>query len=189
MSQSSLFDLAPQRHVWKVSELTERIGDLIEGAFPDVWIEGEVSNYRPAQSGHLYFTLKDARAQIRCVCFRDQVRGLKFRPEDGLHITVRGSLGVYEPRGEYQIYVSHIQPVGLGALQLAFEQLKKKLQEEGLFDETRKKPLPVLPGCIGVVTSPTGAAIRDILRVLRRRFANARVQLYPVKVQGDGAAN
>jgi exodeoxyribonuclease VII large subunit len=188
MSQSSLFDLAPQRHVWKVSELTERIGDLIEGAFGDVWIEGEVSNYRPAQSGHLYFTLKDARSQIRCVCFRDQARMLKFRPEDGLHVTVRGSLGVYEPRGEYQVYVTLIEPVGAGALQVAFEQLKKKLQDEGLFDAVRKKTLPVLPRCIGVVTSPTGAAIRDILRVLKRRFANVHVQIYPVKVQGDGAA-
>jgi exodeoxyribonuclease VII large subunit len=188
MNQTSLFDLAPERHIWKVSELTERISQLLEGAFRDVWIEGEVSNYRPAQSGHLYFTLKDARSQIRCVCFRDQARGLKFRPEDGLHVTVRGSLGVYEPRGEYQVYVSHIEPVGLGALQLAFEQLKKKLQAEGLFDDARKKPLPILPRCIGVVTSPTGAAIRDILRVLKRRFVNARVQLYPVRVQGEGAA-
>ncbi len=188
MSQASLFDLMPQRRVWKVSELTECLAELLERAFRDIWIEGEVSNYRPAQSGHLYFTLKDSTAQIRCVCFRDQARTLKFRPEDGLHITVRGSLGVYEVRGEYQVYVTHIEPVGLGALQLAFEQLKKKLQEEGLFDESRKKPLPVLPRCIGVVTSPAGAAIRDILRVLKRRFANVHVQLYPVKVQGEGAA-
>jgi exodeoxyribonuclease VII large subunit len=188
MSQPSLFDLAPERHIWKVSELTERIGDLLHRAFLDVWIEGEVSNYHAAQSGHLYFTLKDARSQIRCVCFRDQVRGLKFRPEDGLHITVRGSLGVYEPRGDYQVYVTYIEPVGLGALQLAFEQLKKKLQSEGLFDQARKKPLPILPRCIGVITSPTGAAIRDILRVLKRRFANVHVQLYPVKVQGETAA-
>ena len=142
----------------------------------------------PRNPGHLYFTLKDARSQIRCVCFRDQARLLKFRPDDGLHITLRGSLGVYEPRGEYQIYVSHIEPVGLGALQLAFEQLKKKLQEEGLFEQARKKPLPVLPRCIGVISSPSGAAIRDILRVLKRRFANVHVQLYPVRVQGDGAA-
>jgi exodeoxyribonuclease VII large subunit len=188
MSQTSLFDLMPERHVWRVSELTERIGALLEGAFRDVWIEGEVSNYHPAQSGHLYFTLKDGRSQIRCVCFRDQARGLKCRPEDGLHITVRGSLGVYEVRGEYQVYVTHIEPVGLGELQFAFEQLKRKLQEEGLFDPGRKKPLPVLPRCIGVVTSPTGAAIRDILRVLKRRFANVHVQIYPVKVQGEGAA-
>jgi exodeoxyribonuclease VII large subunit len=188
MNQASLFNLVPERRVWKVSELTERIRDLLETAFPDVWVEGEVSNCHAAQSGHLYFTLKDARASIRCVCFRDQVRGLKFRPEDGLHVTVRGGLSVYDVRGEYQIYVTNIEPVGLGALQLAFEQLKKRLQDEGLFDQGRKKPLPVLPLCIGVVTSPTGAAIRDILRVLKRRFPNAHVRLYPVKVQGDGAA-
>ncbi|HEX5424961.1 MAG TPA: exodeoxyribonuclease VII large subunit [Candidatus Acidoferrales bacterium] len=188
MGQPSLFDLVPQKHVWKVSDLTQQIGNLLEGHFPDVWVEGEVSNYRPAQSGHLYFTLKDSRAQIRCVCFRDQLRGIKFRPDNGLHVTLRGSISVYELRGEYQIYVSHIEPVGLGALQLAFEQLKKKLQEEGLFDASRKKPLPVLPRCIGVVTSPKGAAIRDVLRVLKRRFKNVHVQIYPVSVQGDGAA-
>jgi len=189
MSQTSFFDVMPQRRVWKVSELTAEIGGLLEGAFSDVWIEGEVSNFKAAQSGHLYFTLKDARAQIRCVCFRDQLRGVKFRPEDGLHIRVRGALSVYEVRGEYQIYVSHIEPMGLGALQLAFEQLKKKLQAEGLFDEARKRPLPLMPQCIGIVTSPSGAAIRDILRVLKRRFSGAHVQLYPVKVQGDGAVN
>lgn len=189
MSQASLFDLMPQRRVWKVSELTERIGDLLEGEFPDVWLEGEVSNCHFHQTGHIYFTLKDSRSQIRCVCFRDQARGIQCKPADGLHITVRGSLGVYEVRGEYQIYVSYIEPVGLGALQLAFEQLKKKLQEEGLFDSQRKKPIPVLPSCIGVVTSPSGAAIRDIVRVLKRRFANLHVQLYPAKVQGDGAAS
>jgi len=187
MNQPSLFDIAPERRIWKVSELTERIGEMLERAFPDVWIEGEISNFHPAQSGHLYFTLKDSSAQIRCVCFRDQARSLKFRPEDGLHVTIRGSLGVYEVRGEYQIYVSYIEPVGAGALQLAFEQLKKKLAAEGLFDEERKKPLPVLPRCIGVITSPTGAAVRDILRVLKRRFANVHVRLFPVKVQGEGA--
>jgi exodeoxyribonuclease VII large subunit len=188
MSQTSLFNVQPERHVWKVSELTAEIGGLLESRFSDVWIEGEISNYVAAQSGHLYFTLKDTRAQIRCVCFRDQLRGVKFRPENGLHIRIRGALGVYEVRGEYQIYVSHMEPMGLGALQLAFEQLKKKLQAEGLFDEARKKPLPLLPRCIGIVSSPTGAAIRDILRVLKRRFAGAHIQLYPVKVQGDGAA-
>jgi len=188
MSQTLLFDLQPQKRVWKVSEITDQICAILEGTFPDVWIEGEVSNFRPAQSGHLYFTLKDSRAQIRCVCFRDQARLLKFRPNDGLHVTVRGSLGVYETRGEYQVYVSHIEPVGLGALQVAFEQLKKQLSGEGLFDADRKKPLPVLPRCIGVISSSTGAAIRDILRVLKRRFANVHVQLYPVRVQGDGAA-
>ena len=190
MSQASLFatNLMPERRVWKVSELTSRIRDLLEGNFTDVWIEGEVSNYHVAQSGHLYFTLKDPRAQIRCVCFRDNVRLLKFRPEDGLHITVRGSVSVYDQRGEYQVYVTNIEPVGLGALQLAFDQLKKKLAAEGLFDESRKKPLPALPRCIGIITSPTGAAIRDILRVLKRRFPNVHVRLYPVKVQGEGAS-
>ena len=188
MNQASLFNLMPERRTWKVSELTARIRELLESALPDVWVEGEVSNCHAAQSGHCYFTLKDAKAQIRCVCFRDQMRTLKFKPEDGLHITVRGSLSVYDARGEYQIYVTNIEPVGLGALQLAFEQLKKKLQAEGLFDQARKKPLPVLPRCIGVVTSPTGAAIRDILRVLKRRFPNAQVSVYPTKVQGTSAA-
>src|SRR5580692_601215 len=163
MSQASLFNLMPERHVWKVSELTERIRDLLEGAFGDVWVEGEVSNCHAAQSGHLYFTLKDPRAQIRCVCFRDQLSRLKFQPEDGLHVTVRGSISVYETRGEYQIYVEHVEPVGLGALQLAFEQLKKRLDAEGLFDPERKKPLPALPRCVGLITSPSGAAVRDIV--------------------------
>ena len=187
MSQFS-FNLVPERRVWTVSELTQRIRDLLESEFYDQWIEGEVSNSHVAQSGHLYFTLKDAKAQIRCVCFRDQARILKFRPEDGLHVTVRGSISVYESRGEYQIYVTNIEPVGLGALQLAFEQLKKRLQAEGLFDPERKKPLPVLPARIGLITSSRGAAVRDILNVLRRRFPNLRVLLYPVRVQGDGAA-
>jgi len=188
MSQASLFNLMPERRTWKVSELTAHIRELLETALPDVWVEGEVSNCHAAQSGHCYFTLKDAKAQIRCVCFRDQMRVLKFKPEDGLHVTVRGSLSVYDARGEYQIYVTNIEPVGLGALQLAFEQLKKKLHAEGLFDQASKKPLPVLPRCIGVVTSPTGAAIRDILRVLKRRFPNAQVSVYPTKVQGTSAA-
>jgi exodeoxyribonuclease VII large subunit len=188
MNQASLFNLMPERRTWKVSELTTRIRELLEGNLPDLSVEGEVSNCRAAQSGHYYFTLKDARAQIRCVCFRDQARLIKCKPEDGLHVTVRGSLSVYDARGEYQIYVSHIDPAGLGALQLAFEQLKKRLLEEGLFDQARKTSLPVLPRCIGVVTSPTGAAIRDILRVLKRRFPNAHVILFPVKVQGAGAA-
>ena len=151
-------------------------------------MEGEVSNAHPAQSGHLYFTLKDPRAQLRCVCFRSQLARLKFRPEDGLHVTVRGSISVYETRGEYQIYVEHVEPVGLGALQLAFEQLKKRLEAEGLFDLERKKPLPMLPRSIGLITSPRGAAVRDIVRISRRRFANLHLILYPVRVQGEGAA-
>jgi len=182
------FNLAPERKIWSVSELTGRIRDLLAAQFADIWVEGEISNCHAAQSGHLYFTLKDAKAQVRCVCFRNQVRLLKFRPEDGLHVTVRGSVGVYEPRGEYQVYVEYIEPIGMGALQLAFEQLKKRLEAEGLFDAARKKPLPVLPRRIGLVTSPRGAAVRDVLRILLRRFPNVHLILYPVRVQGEGAA-
>jgi exodeoxyribonuclease VII large subunit len=181
-------NLAPERKIWSVAELTARISGVLSTQFSNLWIEGEVSNYRPAQSGHLYFTLKDAKAQIKCVCFRTQAMRLKFRPEDGLKLIVRGSIGVYELRGEYQIYVEHIEPSGVGALQLAFEQLKKRLDAEGLFDESRKKPLPMLPGRIGVVTSPRGAAVRDIIRILRRRFPNLHLIVYPVRVQGEGAA-
>ncbi len=180
-------NLAPERKTWTVIELTTRIRDLLAGEFADIRVEGEISNLRQAQSKHIYFTLKDAKAQIRCVCFYNHARLLKFRPEDGLHVTVRGSIGVYEARGEYQIYAQQIEPVGLGALQLAFEQLKKKLAAEGLFDEERKKPLPVLPRRIGIVTSPSGAALLDFLRILRRRFPSAHVVIYPARVQGDDA--
>src|ERR1700722_602287 len=154
--------LMPERRVWSVSDLTGRIKNLLAGEFTDISVEGEISNAHGAQSGHCYFTLKDPRAQIRCVCFRNQLSRLKFQPEDGLHVTVRGSISVYETRGEYQIYVEHIEPVGLGALQLAFEQLKKRLDAEGLFDEDRKKPLPLLPTRMGLITSPSGAAVRDV---------------------------
>jgi len=181
-------NLAPVRQIWSVAELTARISNVLATQFSNLWVEGEVSNYHAAQSGHLYFTLKDAKAQVKCVCFRTQAMRLKFRPEDGLKLIVRGSISVYEPRGEYQIYVEHIEPSGVGALQLAFEQLKKRLEAEGLFDEARKKPLPLLPRRIGVVTSPKGAAVRDIIRILRRRFPNLHLIVYPVRVQGDGAA-
>ena len=181
------FNLAPERKIWSVAELTARISGVLSSQFTNLWVEGEVSNYRPAQSGHLYFTLKDAKAQVKCVCFRTQAMRLKFKPADGLKLIVRGSISVYEPRGEYQIYVEHIEPSGIGALQLAFEQLKKRLAAEGLFDEARKKPLPLLPARVGVITSPTGAAVRDIIRILRRRFPNLHLIVYPVRVQGDGA--
>ncbi len=181
-------NLAPERKIWSVAELTARIGGILSTQFSNLWVEGEVSNFRPAQSGHLYFTLKDAKAQVKCVCFRTQAMRLKFRPEDGLKLIVRGSISVYEPRGEYQIYVEHIEPAGVGGLQLAFEQLKKRLDAEGLFDPARKKPLPILPGRIGIVTSPSGAAARDIIRILRRRFPNLCLIVFPVRVQGDGAA-
>src|SRR5277367_6243395 len=187
MSQLT-FNLMPQRRILTVSELTGKVRDLLAKNFTDIWVEGEISNCRPAQSGHIYFTLKDDRAQVRCVFFKQQQRGIKFRPEDGLHVTVRGSLSVYEARGEYQIYVETIEPVGLGALQLGFEQLKKRLEAEGLFSQERKKPLPMLPNRIGLITSPRGAAVRDVIRILRRRFPNVCLTVYPVRVQGEGAA-
>src|SRR5580765_1420535 len=183
------FNLQPDRRALTVSELTARIRDLLAKNLTDLTVEGEISNCRPAQSGHLYFTLKDEKAQVRCVWFKQQMRGVKFRPEDGLKVSVRGSISVYEARGEYQIYVESMEPVGRGALQLAFEQLKKRLEAEGLFDARRKKPLPVLPSRIGLITSPTGAAVRDVLRILRRRFPNVHLTLFPVRVQGDGSAN
>jgi exodeoxyribonuclease VII large subunit len=182
------FNLMPERRVYSVTELTARIRDLFTRNFTDILVEGEISNCHEAQSGHIYFVLKDKTSQLRAVCFKTQVRAMKFRPENGLHVTVRGSISVYEARGDYQIYVESIEPVGLGALQLAFDQLKKRLEAEGLFAQDRKKPLPMLPRCIGLITSPTGAAVRDVVRILRRRFHNVHLTLFPVRVQGDGAA-
>ncbi len=182
------FNLQPERRVYSVSDLTARIRELLAKNFTDTTVQGEISNCRPAASGHIYFTLKDERAQIRCVFFKNQQRGMKFRPEDGLKVTVRGSISVYEARGEYQIYVESMEPLGRGALQLAFEQLKKRLEDEGLFDPSRKKPLPMLPSRVGLITSPTGAAVRDVVRILTRRFPNVHLTLYPVRVQGEGSA-
>ena len=174
--------------IYTVSDLTTEIRTVLEDSFAGVWVEGELSNFRHHSSGHMYFTLKDQESQIRAVMFRQQNRQLKFRPQDGLAILMYGEISVYEPRGEYQIVVEYMEPRGIGALQLAFEQLKERLQAEGLFDDSRKRPIPMLPGRIGVITSPTGAAIRDILQVLRRRFAGVDVLIYPVTVQGDQAA-
>jgi exodeoxyribonuclease VII large subunit len=188
MTTQLQFNLLPERRVWSVTELTVKIRDLLARNFTDILVEGEISNCREATSGHIYCTLKDEHTQIRCVCFKTQLRTMKFRPEDGLRVTVRGSITVYEARGDYQIYVESFEPVGLGALQLAFEQLKKRLEAEGLFSQERKKPLPVLPRCIGLITSPRGAAVRDVVRILRRRFPNVQLTLYPVRVQGEGAA-
>jgi len=182
------FNLQPARRVFTVADLTANIRDLLARNFTDIIVQGEISNCRPATSGHIYFTLKDDRAQIRCVFFKQQQRGMKFRPEDGLNVSVRGSISVYEARGEYQVYVESMEPLGRGALQLAFEQLKKKLLEEGLFDPSRKKQLPLLPSRIALITSPTGAAVRDVVRILTRRFPNIHLTLYPVRVQGEGAA-
>ena len=153
-----------------------------------MWVEGELSNCRLWNTGHLYFTLKDAGAQIKAVMFRSACRYLKFKPEDGLHVIARGRVSVYDPKGEYQLVCEHLEPEGLGALQLAFEQLKKRLAAEGLFDAARKRPLPALPRKIGIVTSLDGAAIRDIIKVLGRRYPNAHLVIRPARVQGEGAA-
>jgi exodeoxyribonuclease VII large subunit len=177
-----------ERRVYTVAELTGAVRGLLESSFGDVWVEGEISNCRVWNTGHMYFTLKDGNAQIKAVMFRTAVRYLRFQPEDGVHVVARGRLGVYEPKGEYQIVCEHLEPRGLGALQLAFEQLKKRLHAEGLFAAERKRPLPSLPRRIGIVTSLEGAAIRDILKVLRRRAPNASVVIRPARVQGEGAA-
>ena len=178
----------PRRHVYSVSELTSGIRALVETKYAEVWLEGEISNCKVWNSGHMYFTLKDGSAQIKATMFRSALRYLRFKPEDGLHVVARGRLSVYEPKGEYQIVCEHMEPHGLGALQLAFEQLKKKLQAEGLFETSRKRPLPSLPRRIGIVTSLDGAALRVILKVLRRRAPNASVLIRPARVQGEDAA-
>jgi exodeoxyribonuclease VII large subunit len=177
-----------ERRILTVSQLTAGIKELLETAFAEVWVQGEVSNVRRPPSGHIYFTLKDEESQIRGVVFKMQSRMLRFNLEDGQHVICWGRVGLYEKRGEYQIIVDYMEPRGIGSLQLAFEQLKQRLFEEGLFDEARKRPLPLVPRRIGIVTSPTGAVIRDMVRILRRRFENIEILLYPVKVQGDGAA-
>lgn len=179
---------ALQADILTVSQLTRRVKSLLEGQIGRVWVAGEISNWKVSPAGHAYFTLKDADSQIDAVIFRNRLSPLKFTPESGLEVIVSGLVTVYEKRGNYQIVCEVMQPKGLGALQLAFEQLKAKLQDEGIFDEAHKKPLPMLPRRIGIVTSPTGAAIRDMLHVLNRRFANIHVLLYPARVQGVEAA-
>ena len=173
--------------IYGVSELTEEIQDLLENQFDFVWVEGEISNFSAPVSGHYYMVLKDEKAQIRAVMFRLQARYLKFLPENGMKVIVQGRVGVYPPRGEYQIILDYLEPMGVGALALAFEQLKKKLAAQGIFDKEIKKPLPLLPQRVAVITSPTGAAISDFLKVIRRRFANIEIIIIPVRVQGEGA--
>jgi len=180
--------LPTARRVYSVTELTVRVRDLLEAEFFEIWVEGELSNCRVWNTGHLYFTLKDGSSQIRSVIFRSALRYLKFKPADGLRVVARGRVSVYEPKGEYQLVCEHLEPHGLGALQLAFDQLKARLQAEGLFDAARKRPLPSLPRKIGIVTSLDGAAIRDIIKVLRRRYANAHLVICPARVQGEDAA-
>jgi exodeoxyribonuclease VII large subunit len=179
---------APQRRILTVSELTAHVRTLLEERFFEIWVEGELSNCRVWNTGHLYFTMKDAHAQIKGVMFRSSLRLLRFKPQDGLRVVARGRISVYDPKGEYQIVCEHLEPEGLGALQLAFDQLKQRLAAEGLFDQARKRPLPALPRKIGIVTSLDGAAVRDIINVLRRRYANAHIVIRPTRVQGDGAA-
>jgi len=188
VAEQRQLQLVPERRVWTVSELTAQVRDLLERAFRDLWVQGEVSNFRISPYGHYYFTLKDEAAQLRCFVHKRDVRFLRMQPQDGLAVTARGALGVYEQRGEYQLLVNYLEPVGVGALQLAFEQLKARLAAEGLFEAGRKKPLPMLPRRIGLVTSPRGAAIADMVRILRRRYENLHLLLYPVRVQGEGAA-
>lgn len=180
-------DEAPTRRIWPVSELVGHVRELVEREYADVWVEGEISNYRPAPSGHVYFTLKDAEAQLPVVLFRRQAMLLRFRPEDGLHVLVRGRISVYEQRGQMQLAAETMEPVGAGSLQLAFEQLKQRLKDEGLFDAARKRPLPAFPRTVGIVTSPTGAVIRDFLNIVARRHSGLNVLLYPVSVQGEQA--
>ena len=177
-----------RRRILTVTELTGAIRTMLESSYPQIWVEGEISNARLWKTGHLYFTLKDARAQIRAVMFRSTVNLLRFTPENGQQVVARGRVSVYDPKGEYQIVCEQLEPRGLGALQLAFEQLRERLALEGLFDDDRKRALPALPRKIGVVTSLDGAAVRDILNILGRRYPNAHIVISPTRVQGDGAA-
>jgi exodeoxyribonuclease VII large subunit len=176
------------RRVLSVSQLTGRIRTLLEERFVEIWVEGEISNCRVWNTGHMYFTLKDTQAQIKAVMFRSAIRYLRFKPQDGLRVVARGRLTVYDPKGEYQLVCEHLEPEGLGARQLAFDQLKERLARDGLFDPRRKRALPALPRKIGIVTSLDGAAVRDIIKVLRRRYANAHIVIRPTRVQGEGAA-
>lgn len=184
---SSPIEINSEPEVLSISELNRSIREILEGRFPLLWLKGEISNFKAHTSGHFYLSLKDAKAQISAVMFRGFNSHLRFRPEDGMEVLVRGKVTVYEPRGNYQIFIEQMEPVGAGALQKAYEQLKARLQAEGLFDLNRKRPLPALPRHIAIVTSPTGAAIRDMLNVLSRRFKGVKITLVPCKVQGDAA--
>ncbi|HEX3175083.1 MAG TPA: exodeoxyribonuclease VII large subunit [Methylomirabilota bacterium] len=177
-----------ERAVLSVSQLSARLREVMEEKFPAVWVEGEISNFKVYTSGHAYFTLKDETAQLRCVLFRNRARRIRFEPADGLHVLAFGSVEVYAQRGEYQLVVELLEPRGVGALQLAFEQLKERLAREGLFDAARKRALPRFPKKIGIVTSPSGAALRDMLRVIGRRFGEIHIVVAPARVQGEGAA-
>jgi exodeoxyribonuclease VII large subunit len=176
-----------ERRVWTVRDLVAAVRNHIEREYADAWVEGEISNFRAHDSGHLYFTLKDRNSQLSAVMFRSQARLLRFRPENGMQVVVRGRVTIYEDRGQLQSSAEYIEPKGAGALQIAFEQLKAKLEAEGLFDSARKKAIPTLPRCIGIVTSPQAAALRDILNILQRRHHTANILIFPAQVQGDAA--
>ncbi len=173
--------------IYNVTRLNREVRAVLEGSFPSVWVQGEISNLAQPASGHIYFSLKDQYSQVRCAMFQNRRRGLKFNPENGTSVLIRANVSLYENRGEYQLIVEHMEPVGDGALQRAFEELKQKLFKEGLFDEVHKKPVPHMARTIGIITSPTGAAIRDILTVLKRRFPLANIIIYPTAVQGETA--
>ncbi|HUN86858.1 MAG TPA: exodeoxyribonuclease VII large subunit [Terracidiphilus sp.] len=175
------------RRIWPVRELVERVRELVEAQYSDLWVEGEISNLRQAPSGHVYFTVKDAEAQLPVVMFRRQTLLLRFQPKDGLHVLVRGRVSIYENRGQLQLVAEAIEPVGAGSLQLAFEQLKEKLRAEGMFEAGRKRPLPEFPRTVGIITSPTGAVVRDFLNIIARRHSGLNVLLFPVSVQGESA--
>jgi exodeoxyribonuclease VII large subunit len=181
------FELAPLRRIFNVSELNAAIRAVLDGEFPDIWVSGEISGVKLAASGHYYFTLKEREAQVRCVAFRSAHRYWTIKPQDGLAVLARGRLDVYEARGEYQLLVEMLEPQGFGALQLAFEQLKKQLAAEGLFAAGRKRPLPRFPRRIGIVTSPRGAVVADMLQILTRRFPGLHIRLFPALVQGEGS--
>jgi exodeoxyribonuclease VII large subunit len=176
-----------RKTIWSVTELTSRIKSVVESSFPFVWVRGEVSNSRIPASGHLYFTLKDQSAQIAAVMFRGQARQAKFVPADGMSVVGLGRLSVYEARGSYQIIIEYLEPAGIGALQVAFDNLKRRLSDQGLFDPRHKKPLPFLPKAISLVTSPSGAVVHDLITVISRRFPGVHLRIHPVKVQGAGA--
>lgn len=187
MEQISL-NWEPERRIFTVAALTRALRDLLEAEFGDIWVAGEISGTKLAASGHYYFTLKDDEAVLSCACFRSAARLLRFKPQDGIAVLARGRLDVFPPRGSYQLLVETLEPQGYGALQLAFEQLKKRLAAEGLFEKTRKRPLPLFPRRIGIVTSPAGAVIRDMVNILSRRLPGIHLRLYPAPVQGEGAA-
>src|SRR5579862_5057523 len=186
MEQFAL-SFVPERRIYTLRELSDAIRGTLERGFTNIWISGEISGNKLVPSGHCYFTLKDTEAQIKCVCWKLTYWRLRFKPRDGVQVLVRGRVDIYEQRSEYQFVVETIEPQGHGALQLAFEDLKKKLLAEGLFDAARKRPLPLYPWRIGIVTSPQGAVIRDLIQILSRRFPGIHIRLFPARVQGPGS--